>query len=154
MINYRFYWEWFVSRPWFFSLPEIYAFLKRKGKTSISLHFRYHTPNFLQYIFTWPSAQKTWINYLLPEKELLSKLSVFENAVNILGLNAQNLQLTFDSSFPSSLTKSCCAISLVSLTLDPFYFLEILSDLFLHISRSPLPLAGFPHTSTEQCLQC
>lgn len=111
---------WFVSRSWFFFFLPAICLLKEERKKGLPFffirHFQYHTPNFLQDIFTCPLAQKIGIHYLLPENELLYELLIFENAASILGLKAQNLRLTVDASFPSGLSKSCSAYSLPCLT--------------------------------------
>ena len=109
---------WFVSRSWVFCPPAIYLLEEERKKELpflFILHFQYRTPNFLQDISMWTPAEKTRIYCLLSENEFFSKLSIFENATNILGLKAQKLRHTFDSPFPSSLTKSYCAISLLCL---------------------------------------
>lgn len=141
---------WFVSRSWiFFSFSNMLSQRGKEKRASLFLYFAFSVsfPKLLARHFHVATSSKNMNSLPPPWKwTLLSKLSVFEDATNFLGLKTQNLRLTFDS-FPSSLTKSYCAsLFLVLSTLGPVYFSKTVSDVFLYISKSSLPLTELAHS--------
>lgn len=136
---------WFVSRSWsffFFSSSNLPSWRgKEKKSFFFILHFQYLTPNFLHDILIWSPDQKPWIHLPSPWKWTLFKLSIFENSVNVLGLKAQNLWLTFDSPSRVKFYYTNFLPWLIIFRSSLSYFSKTLSLLFPHISQTSLLLA-------------